>query len=78
MLTTLKRFVLATTVLGFAAHAAAAPAPYSRRVQPRRIGDLPVSSVLVSGEKDAILVDAQFGKGQAEHWCRRSAPVANS
>lgn len=26
----------------------------------------PVSSVIVSGEHDAILVDAQFGKGQAE------------
>ncbi|NWE37139.1 MBL fold metallo-hydrolase, partial [Pseudomonas gingeri] len=26
---------------------------------------MPVTSVLVSGEKDAILVDAQFGKTQA-------------
>lgn len=26
----------------------------------------PVSSVIVSGEKDAVLVDAQFGKAQAE------------
>ncbi|MFJ4347959.1 MBL fold metallo-hydrolase [Pseudomonas sp. NPDC089401] len=31
----------------------------------------PVSSVIVSGEKDAILVDAQFGKAQAEQLVRR-------
>ena len=31
----------------------------------------PVSSVIVSGEHDAILVDAQFGKAQAEQLVRR-------
>ncbi|MDZ4018231.1 MBL fold metallo-hydrolase [Pseudomonas sichuanensis] len=31
----------------------------------------PVSSVIVSGEHDAILVDAQFGKGQAEQVVER-------
>ncbi|HEN8709728.1 MULTISPECIES: MBL fold metallo-hydrolase [Pseudomonas] len=31
----------------------------------------PVSSVIVSGEKDAILVDAQFGKAQAEQLVQR-------
>lgn len=31
----------------------------------------PVSSVIVSGEKEAILVDAQFGKAQAEQLVRR-------
>ncbi|MBI6940587.1 MBL fold metallo-hydrolase [Pseudomonas putida] len=31
----------------------------------------PVSSVIVSGEKDAILVDAQFGKAQAEQLVER-------
>ncbi|AYG06925.1 MBL fold metallo-hydrolase [Pseudomonas fluorescens] len=65
MLTTLKRFVLATTVLGFAAHAAAADLTLDV-YNPGESAIFPVSSVLVSGEKDAILVDAQFGKGQAE------------
>lgn len=31
----------------------------------------PVSSVIVSGEHDAILVDAQFGKAQAEQLVQR-------
>ncbi|TLP60221.1 MULTISPECIES: MBL fold metallo-hydrolase [Pseudomonas] len=31
----------------------------------------PVSSVIVSGQHDAILVDAQFGKAQAEHVVER-------
>jgi glyoxylase-like metal-dependent hydrolase (beta-lactamase superfamily II) len=31
----------------------------------------PVSSVIVSGEKDAVLVDAQFGKAQAEQVVER-------
>ncbi|WDY58993.1 MBL fold metallo-hydrolase [Pseudomonas sp. PSKL.D1] len=31
----------------------------------------PVSSVIVSGEKDAILIDAQFGKAQAEQLVQR-------
>lgn len=65
MLTTLKRFVLATTVLGFAAHAVAADLTLDV-YNPGESAIFPVSSVLVSGEKDAILVDAQFGKGQAE------------
>jgi glyoxylase-like metal-dependent hydrolase (beta-lactamase superfamily II) len=33
---------------------------------PVTAGIFPVSSVLVTGKKDAILIDAQFGKSQAE------------
>jgi glyoxylase-like metal-dependent hydrolase (beta-lactamase superfamily II) len=64
---TLRRFVLSAVMLGFAAHAAAAPAPLTLDVyNPGAAAIFPVSSVLVSGDKDAILVDAQFGKSQAE------------
>ncbi|WP_321836615.1 MBL fold metallo-hydrolase [Pseudomonas kulmbachensis] len=64
---TLRRFVLSAVVLGFAAHAAAAPGPLTLDVyNPGTAAIFPVSSVLVSGDKDAILVDAQFGKSQAE------------
>ncbi|MFO2466496.1 MBL fold metallo-hydrolase [Pseudomonas sp. 15FMM2] len=65
MLTTLKRFVLTTAVLGFTAHASAADLTLDV-YNPGETAIFPVSSVLVSGEKNAILVDAQFGKGQAE------------
>ncbi|WP_339529163.1 MBL fold metallo-hydrolase [Pseudomonas mucidolens] len=65
MFTTLKHFVLATAALGFAAHAAAADLTLDV-YNPGEAAIFPVSSVLVSGEKNAILVDAQFGKGQAE------------
>ena len=65
--TTLRRFALSAAMLGFAAHAAAAPAPLTLDVyNPGTAAIFPVSSVLVSGDKDAILVDAQFGKSQAE------------
>ena len=64
---TLRRFVLSAVVLGFAAHAAAAPAPLTLDVyNPGAAATFPVSSVLISGAKDAILVDAQFGKAQAQ------------
>ena len=64
---TLRRFVLSAVMLGFAAHAAAAPAPLTLDVyNPGAAAIFPVSSVLVSGDKDAILVDAQFGKAQAQ------------
>lgn len=65
MLSTLKRLTLATAALAFAAHAAAAELTLDV-YNPREAAIFPVSSVLVSGAKDAILVDAQFGKGQAE------------
>ena len=63
--TSLKRILLATATLGFAAHAAASTLTLDV-YNPGDKAIFPVSSVLVSGEKDAILVDAQFGKSQAE------------
>ena len=66
---TLRRFCLSAVAVGFAAHAAAAPAPAPLTLDVYNPGSeaiFPVSSVLVSGEKDAILVDAQFGKSQAQ------------
>ena len=65
MFSTFKRLTLATAALAFAAHAAAAELTLDV-YNPGEAAIFPVSSVLVSGEKDAILVDAQFGKGQAE------------
>ena len=65
MFSTFKRLTLATAALAFAAHAAAAELKLDV-YNPGEAAIFPVSSVLVSGEKDAILVDAQFGKGQAE------------
>ncbi|MHC8324280.1 MBL fold metallo-hydrolase [Pseudomonas sp. GB2N2] len=64
--TSLKRFLLATATVGFAAHAAASTLTLDV-YNPGDKAIFPVTSVLVSGEKDAILVDAQFGKSQAEH-----------
>ncbi|QRK83211.1 MBL fold metallo-hydrolase [Pseudomonas granadensis] len=63
--TTLKRVVLATAALGFAAHAAAANLTLDV-YNPGTEAIFPVTSVLISGEKEAILVDAQFGKSQAQ------------
>jgi glyoxylase-like metal-dependent hydrolase (beta-lactamase superfamily II) len=66
MLSTLKRLTLATAALAFAVQAAAAELTLDV-YNPGEAAIFPVSSVLVSGAKDAILVDAQFGKSQAEH-----------
>ena len=64
---TLRGFLLAAVALGFTAHAGAAPGPLTLDVyKPGVTAIFPVSSVLVSGDKDAILVDAQFGKAQAQ------------
>ncbi|MBN6773965.1 MBL fold metallo-hydrolase [Pseudomonas granadensis] len=63
--TTLKRVVLATAAFGFAAHAAAANLTLDV-YNPGTEAIFPVTSVLISGEKEAILVDAQFGKSQAQ------------
>ena len=60
------RYLFGAIALSFAAHALAAPGPLTLDVyNPGETAIFPVSSVLVSGEKDAILVDAQFGKAQA-------------
>lgn len=65
---TLRRLFLGAVALGFAAQAGAAPAPLTLDVyNPGAAAIFPVSSVLVSGDKDAILIDAQFGKAQAQH-----------
>ncbi|MEO6677582.1 MAG: MBL fold metallo-hydrolase, partial [Pseudomonas sp.] len=64
--TALKRILLATATLGFAAHAAAASTLTLDVYNPGDKAIFPVTSVLVSGAKEAILVDAQFGKSQAE------------
>ncbi|MFB3304151.1 MBL fold metallo-hydrolase [Pseudomonas sp. AMR01] len=65
MTSTLKRLATAMAALAFAAHAAAADLTLDA-YNPGEAAVFPVTSVLVSGAKDAILVDAQFGKGQAE------------
>lgn len=65
MFSTLKRFALAGAVMAFAAHATAADLKLDV-YNPGEAAIFPVTSVLVSGAKDAILVDAQFGKSQAE------------
>ncbi|SEN12840.1 Glyoxylase, beta-lactamase superfamily II [Pseudomonas sp. ok272] len=64
--TPLKRLLLVGATLGFSAHALAAPALTLDVYNPGEAAIFPVSSVLVSGEKEAILVDAQFGKSQAQ------------
>ena len=65
---TLRRLFLGAVALCFAAQAGAAPAPLTLDVyNPGAAAIFPVSSVLVSGDKDAILIDAQFGKAQAQH-----------
>lgn len=63
----LRRVLLVAALGVFAGHAAAAPAPLALEVyNPGTSAIFPVSSVLVTGAKDAILIDAQFGKSQAE------------
>ncbi|TDF81759.1 MBL fold metallo-hydrolase [Pseudomonas sp. H9] len=63
----LRGLLLALATLGVLAQAHAAEQPLHLDVyNPGSNALFPVSSVIVSGEKDAILVDAQFGKGQAE------------
>lgn len=65
MFSPLKRLSLATAALAFSAHTLAAELRLDV-YNPGEAAIFPVSSVLVSGETDAILIDAQFGKGQAE------------
>jgi glyoxylase-like metal-dependent hydrolase (beta-lactamase superfamily II) len=63
--TTFKRVLLAGTALVFAAQASASTLTLDV-YNPGDEAIFPVTSVLVSGERDVILVDAQFGKSQAE------------
>jgi glyoxylase-like metal-dependent hydrolase (beta-lactamase superfamily II) len=69
--TSLTRILLATALFGVASHAAAASTLTLDVYNPGDKAIFPVTSVLVSGEKDAILVDAQFGKSQAEQVVQR-------
>jgi len=64
-ITPLKRLLLATAGLVLTAHAWAADLTLDV-YNPGEAAVFPVTSVLVSGAKEAILVDAQFGKSQAE------------
>jgi glyoxylase-like metal-dependent hydrolase (beta-lactamase superfamily II) len=67
VLFSLRRLLLAGAALGFIGHVAASePALQLTVYNPGTHALFPVSSVIVSGQKEAILVDAQFGKGQAE------------
>ncbi|WP_297839234.1 MBL fold metallo-hydrolase [Pseudomonas sp.] len=60
------RLLLASLAVSFASHAAASePALTLSVFNPGTQAMFPVSSVLVFGGHDAILVDAQFGKTQA-------------
>ncbi|KJK17538.1 MBL fold metallo-hydrolase [Pseudomonas sp. 2(2015)] len=62
----LRRLLLAFATLGVMAQASAAEPLNLDVYNPGSNALFPVSSVIVSGKHDAILVDAQFGKAQAE------------
>ncbi|RWU22322.1 MBL fold metallo-hydrolase [Pseudomonas alkylphenolica] len=63
----LRGLLLALVTLGALAQVQAAEQPLHLTVyNPGSEALFPVSSVIVSGRHDAILVDAQFGKAQAE------------
>lgn len=63
----LRRLLLACAAFGAITQAVAGDAPLKLDVyNPGSEALFPVSSVIVSGQHEAILVDAQFGKGQAE------------
>ena len=67
-----RRAVAALVGLLWVARALAADAPLQLDVyNPGNDALFPVSSVIVSGKHDAILVDAQFGKAQAEQLVAR-------
>ena len=61
----LRRFLISAVMLGFISNVVAAPPLTLDVYNPGAAASFPVSSVLVSGEKDAILIDAQFAKAQA-------------
>lgn len=61
-----RRFLATFALLGFAGASQAAQPLKLDVYNPGEEAIFPVSSVLVTGEKDAVLVDAQFSKTQAE------------
>lgn len=63
--TLFKRLLLTSASMIFAANTWAADLALEV-YNPGAAAVFPVTSVLVSGEKEAVLVDAQFGKSQAE------------
>lgn len=63
--TLFKRLLLTSASMIFAANTWAADLALEV-YNPGTAAVFPVTSVLVSGEKEAVLVDAQFGKSQAE------------
>ncbi|MBZ9782468.1 MBL fold metallo-hydrolase [Pseudomonas sp. REP124] len=69
-ISSIKRILLTAAALAFAAHASASTLTLDV-YNPGEKAIFPVTSVLVSGDKDAILVDAQFGKSQAEQLVER-------
>lgn len=66
-----RRLLFALTTLLFSHLALAAPTLHLEIYNPGHEAIFPVTSVLVSGEKDAILIDAQFGKSEAEQLLKR-------
>jgi glyoxylase-like metal-dependent hydrolase (beta-lactamase superfamily II) len=64
--TTLFAALVAASVVGLAPASAAAPAPLKLEVfNPGEAAIFPVASVLVTGKTDAVLIDAQFSRGEA-------------
>lgn len=61
-----RRLLATVALLGFASASLAAEPLKLDVYNPGEAAIFPVSSVLVSGQKDAILVDAQFARPQAE------------
>jgi len=65
------RWLAPVMLLGLS-HAAVAAAPLALDVyNPGEAAIFPVSSVLVSGEKEAVLIDAQFARPQAEQLVKK-------
>ncbi|MGI4837666.1 MAG: MBL fold metallo-hydrolase [Janthinobacterium lividum] len=60
-----RRLLASIALLGFAGASQAAPALQLDVYNPGATAAFPVTSVLVSGEKEAILVDAQFARPEA-------------
>ncbi|MBA5608153.1 MBL fold metallo-hydrolase [Duganella sp. FT3S] len=64
--TILSAALAATTALGVVPAASAATAPLTLEVyNPGETAIFPVASVLVAGQRDAVLIDAQFSRGEA-------------
>ncbi len=69
---TLFAALVASSVFGVMPASAAAPAPLKLEVyNPGEAAIFPVASVLVTGQTDAVLIDAQFSRGEAEKLVER-------